>query len=115
MTILTTDEIADLHASWEESLTETCTITPAVAPGDTPTAFTVACALVQSAGNAGPQSGGGGQLARPNDATVLVPRGTAVKTGDAVACGVRSFSVGKVIQPTTYDPGVLVQVVEVAA
>lgn len=115
MTILTDAEIADLHATWEESLIDTCTITPAVAVGETPTPFTVACAVVQPAGNAGPQSGGGGQLSQSNDVTILVPRGTDVNSGDRIAWGARAFSVGKVIQPTTYDPGILAQVVEVTA
>lgn len=92
-------------------LDQTCTVTPA--GGGSPVA--VACMVGDPMGETRGDTGGGLGLGRPNDATVLLPLGTAVATGDTIACSDgRTYAVGYVIRPRAHDPLIRAQLVEVA-
>lgn len=124
MSILSAADLADLHATYAEALTETCHLKAPVETGSGQTVktwpavtSTVACALLDGIGNPGSsQDYANSDL--PNSRTVMLARGTTVAVGWRIVptSGIWDGATFDVLaaQPAgTYGPAVQCECVEV--
>lgn len=113
MALLSADEIAELHAAYNESLVDTCEIRRA----DVLIADEVPCAVVKGIRSTMP-----GAATQPFDRrvdfTLCLPLGTDILTADVVTIDVTGLRlrVGEVIPPaSTYDHALFAETVAEAA
>lgn len=97
-------EIADLHATYAESLTSECVISRNGSVMET-----VACAVMRP--RRWTMDGAGGfEIGKDVDFTVSVPAGTDLRTGDSISVNDQTLRVGEIIRPgPTYDHALFAQ------
>jgi len=111
MAMLGANQLVQMRRQRERSLQDTCVITPSVRPGETATPMTVPCNVRNnpsagsgSGGFSGRNAGGGNQIARRFERSVVLPYGTTAAVAATLywVQGDETITIADVEEPGTF-------------